>query len=91
MKSCPQPCKNRTRWKTGTDGTHIIPSELFSRAGDTLRVSPDLFRNKKAVIQTEFCTFCLHSSYTAKIKRLRANRIKSFCNLSHPLRMTNKS
>jgi hypothetical protein len=39
MKSCHQPCKNRTTRKQ-TDGMRRLPSVFFSGAGDTLRVSP---------------------------------------------------
>jgi hypothetical protein len=41
MKSCHQPCKNRTTNEKMADGRRRLPSAIFSGAGDTLRVSPD--------------------------------------------------
>ena len=89
MKSCHQPCKNRTTNEKPTDGIRRFPSAIFSGAGDTLQgFLPALFRNEKTVIQTEFCTFVLHSSYTAKICGIRWNKISGFQKVSHPRRMT---
>ena len=78
MKSCHQPCKNRTTRKTGQTG--CAGSRLpFSAARETpCGFLPPLFRNEKTVIQTAFCTFALHSSYTAKFVAFRSNRMNNF-------------
>jgi len=65
-----------------------LPSAISAARETPCGFLPALFRNNKAVIQTEFCTKTLHSSYTAKFSASRANRINYFWKLSHPLRMT---
>jgi len=78
MKLCPEPCKNRSTRKTGQTG--CVGSRLpFSTARETpCGFLPPLFRNEKTVIQTAFCTFALHSSYTAKICGIMWNEISGF-------------
>jgi hypothetical protein len=44
--------------------------------------------NRKNCHSHQKCTNRLHNSYTAKIDRIKAIRIKNFKNVSHPLRMT---
>jgi hypothetical protein len=78
MKSCHQPCKNRTTQKTGTDGTHIIPSELFSRAGDTLRVSLGPLPAMENCHSDQILHIFLHNSYTAKMWLRRSRRMSNF-------------
>jgi hypothetical protein len=78
MKSCSQPCKNRTTRKTGQTG--CVGSRLpFSAARETpCGFLPALFRNEKTVIQTGLCTFALHSSYTAIMRPFRSCRMNNF-------------
>jgi hypothetical protein len=66
-----------------------LPSILFSAARATpCGVLPPHFRHQKTVIQTGFCTFALHSFYTAKMCGIMWNKISNFQKVSHPLRMT---
>ena len=69
MKSCHQPCKNRTTRKTGQTG--CVGSRLpFSAVRETpCGFLPALFRRWKTVIQTGILRICpaqfLHSQISA--------------------------
>jgi len=78
MKSCPQPCKNRTTQKTGQTGNPVSRPPFSAVRETPCGFLPALFRRRKTVIQAQFCTFALHSSYTAKMWAFRSCRMNNF-------------